>query len=267
MNIKNKTNQYQTKSYKDAVMLTPSKHLITSTNPTVNVKRYEHQRELSINSMDVSDSITPSTNIFDSPKTITTTKQKQQTKTPAQKRRERRYNLRNLKRTKNETHKDQAHALQDINFQLTKRPICAHSTNSTTATQDSTQQQEHVSTKTENKKLQNTIRVVDFITDSNSIDEKDNIKGLLVILEPSSCHRPNYTLTYVTVNEQLVKSYIDCTLPNNTYITSKQLKIDDTVSFINEILFQFTELSTGEKWYYCHYMDLDYHGNIMLCKR
>ena len=240
-----------------------------TTNPSCTQENTEAKDELiketSTNSMDVSSSVQLNMNIFDSPpRTQMNTIVNKRPKTPAQKQRQRKYNLRKYKNNIEQNRLDTTHLRAQKFKKLSSKPICATRTMMSTISPTTTQQQVHVPSKPENKQLHNTVRVVDFITDSNAKEHNGKVKGLLVTSEPSSTFAPNYTFNYVTVNTKLIDKYINYDSSPETFVKNHYLNIKDTVIFINEILFQFTEYTTGVKWYYCHYLDIDYHGNIIL---
>ena len=149
----NHTKKNSHTTYKDAVIRTPSNQTHTSNNPKENAKREVGKKEASVNSMDVSPSTTSTENIFNSPpQVLNTTKPQQQPKTQAQKRRQRRYNLRNLKRNKDKINLEQTRALPDKQIQLPKTPICARSPQHITQPQDTINPQNMYQRKPRTKK-------------------------------------------------------------------------------------------------------------------
>ena len=219
----------------------------------------------SVNSMDVSTSTTSNTNIFESPpKGIHNDKIQIYPKTPTQKRRQRRYNIRKIQRRKKHSHssKPMIASKQKNKLNKTQATSTTMSTTATVFSRPETRQVQNES-KPENKQPQKGTRLVDFISDSNGAHKKGDSKGLMITSEPNGPYSPNYTLNYVSIDDNLVKEFNEHT-NIKTSVTSQRFEVNDTMIYINEILFQFTSGTTGENWYYCHYLDLDYHGNIIL---
>ena len=221
--------------------------------------------ESSTNSMDVSTSLTPNNQLFTSPPKLTITKKDtNRQKTPAQKRRQRRYNLRKFKNTKKHSTLIKPKLNRKPIIQMSTLSVSNPNTEQITQSNHTTQQHSRNNKKPENNKYSNTVRVVDFITDSKDINNNQDIKGLIVTSEPTHTFTPNYTLNYVTINSNLIQRFIHNKDINETYLINRHMMVDDTILHVNEILFRFTETETEKNWYYCHYIDLDYHGNVIL---
>ena len=106
--------------------------------------------------------------------------------------------------------------------------------------------------------------MVDFITDSDDVTEEQPFKGIIVVSTPESSTIPTFTMNYVTINPNYASPFIMHEQTHSLHSSMHLLKMNDTIIHVNEILFQFDEIATGKTWYYCHYLDLDLHGNIIV---
>ena len=127
-----------------------------------------------------------------------------------------------------------------------------------------TQNKDSLQNNTVNNNQLDTIRVVECITDSKDIVSNTNIKALTIIAEPSDTIIPSYTINYASIHCDHVKDIIKYDTDNSKSIQPHLVNINDDTIYITEILFQFTEIETGQNWYYCHYLDLNLHSNIIL---
>ena len=240
---------------------------------------HENMLDTSTHSMDVSPSTTPNNVQFQSPPRINETK-KRAKQSPAQRRRRRKHNLRKFKQRK--------FAEAAITTPLTKKPILPNQqeknnivlptntiskqTNENVSNDIMNQEQTHTThnnrdkkDKTENNNQTNTIRVVEYITDSKDVSSNNtNIRGLTVIAEPSTTIVPTYTINYAEIKSNYTSDIINTGNNESTSMNLHYLNMNDAILHISEILFQFTESETNQNWYYCHYIDLDLHSNVVL---
>ena len=242
-----------------------------------NDEKNDYSPNSSTHSMDVSSSISPQ---FMSPPTVNKNKN-ERTRTPAQKRRDRRYNLKKFRskmkhnnKTKQQTTLNQSQQPIHVFPNIERKPIIAVNVPSTTSSTNSDrkiqenntiQQKQDHKNNTATKNDDNTLRVVDFITESQcNLVNNNDVKGILVFSEPSEESLPTHTLNYVSIDFNLFQNTNMNMYDDQTGLQNYKLNMKDSVLHINKILFRFTEYGTGKKWYYCHYIDLDYHGNIIL---